>query len=124
MKALSLSLIPTVALLFSACAAGPVRQGYGGPGYYGHDTVYVEGQDRDHQDRDHRGYNDTQNNSDVSVNRTTVNDRTVNETNVHETNRNTEAHGKAKPATAQKTAKKHVPKDANGQQGDQQQQPH
>jgi len=79
MKALSFLLVPSVALFVSACASGPVRgPGYGGPGYYGHDTVYVEGRDRPDYNRDR--YDQT----DVNVNRTTINDRTVNRTNVNQ----------------------------------------
>lgn len=113
MKTLLFTLVPGVALLVSACAPEPIHHGYGygGPGYSGGSTVYVEGQDRDHGDN--RGYNDGGNYSDVNVNRTTENDRTVNRTNVNEANVNSHdsrtANTKGKHATVQtkKTAPKH-----------------
>jgi hypothetical protein len=85
MKALPFILVPSIALLVSACSSGPGGPGYGGPGYGGHDTFYVQGSD-------HRDYNNDQttrnvtNVNDVNVNRTNVNDTTVNRTNVNQTN--------------------------------------
>ena len=90
MKTISLLLIPSAALILTSCA-GPGGPGYAGPGpgpgYYGHDTVYVQGSD--HQDRDYNNDQDHRNVTDVNevnVNRTTENDRTVNKTNVNTSN--------------------------------------
>jgi hypothetical protein len=90
MKPLPLLLIPSVALLFSACAPGPGGPGYGGPGYDRHDTAYVEGSDQRDRDYDHDGYAQNQsdrtvtNVNEVDVNRTNVNEQTVNRTNVND----------------------------------------
>jgi len=127
-KIIPLLLIPSVALLVSACApAGPGYYG-GGPGYSGHDTVYVEGQDHGY-DHDHRDYHDSQYNrsvtnvNDVNVNRTVVNDRTVNRTNVNQTNLTK----KNVQVTSKNQAHKHNNKptgQASNGQGDQQDQNH
>jgi hypothetical protein len=87
----AISLIPAVALLISACASGPsgVYSGYGGPGYYGGETV-IE------RDNDHRsdnggydnGYNNRTNVTDVNVNRTNINENSVNRTSVTDSRAN------------------------------------
>jgi hypothetical protein len=95
MKALPLLLIPSVALLVSACApAGPTyvsggggyyEGGGDGSGYYGPGGVWIveRGNDRDH-DQNYYHHNVT-NVNDVNINRTVENDRTVNRTNVNQT---------------------------------------
>ena len=131
MKVIPLLLVPSIALLVSACAPEPEHHGYGGPNYYGHtDRVYVEG-----GDNDHRGYRDDryrQDQYDVNVNRTNVNERTVNRTNVNETtvNRTNVKNGgqnKGKQTTAAGSKRKGPHKSAqtneNDQAGNQQQAP-
>jgi hypothetical protein len=92
MKALSILALLPVGFLVSACAPGPEGPGYGGPGYYGHDTVVVEGRDRDRGDYGHdAGYGGqsdyNRNVTDVNVNRTNINERNVNRTNVQDVTR-------------------------------------
>lgn len=118
MKALPFLLIPSVAVLVSACASGPAGPGYGGsPGYYGHDTVYVQGRDSGRPD-----YNDSQstrnvtNVNEVNVNRTTANSTDISRTNVQKT---AEVRGKQTTAKA-KTTRKPAPKSENPLQGNQQ----
>ena len=118
MKAISLLLIPPAVLLVSACAPEVVQQpGYGGPGYYGHETVYVQGgDDRDH---DHRDYND-RNQTDVTVNRTTINDRTENRTTVNDVNAKKSSRTKAKVVKPAAKSDDHKKQNNGDQPGDQQ----
>ena len=118
MKAITVLLIPSVALLMSACAPVPEHRGYGGPGYYGHsDTVYMEGRDNDHRDVNRTNVNDR------TISRTNVNERTVNRTNVNQVDVKNGAQGKGKRTTKEKTTRKPVETNVNNQQGDQQQPP-
>ncbi len=86
MKIIPFLLIPSVALLVSACApAGPTY--VSGPGYYGPGGVWVAGGGGYYHDHDDRQYNRSVTNvNDVNVNRTVENDRTVNRTNINRTN--------------------------------------
>jgi len=124
MKPISVLLIPSIALLVSACASGPAGYG-GGPGYDGNSTVYVQGQDYNRPDGD-RYTSDRTNVNDVTVNRTNVNDTTVNRTNVNRTNVNqtdvkNQGKGRQTAATGSKgkTVRKSVENNANSQQADQ-----
>jgi hypothetical protein len=95
MKALSLFLIPPIALLVSACASGPPVAVYGGgpdygpgpsprSGYYWNGSVYIQGPSPYyHNNQYSRNVTDV---NDRTVNNSTVNDRTVNRTNVDKTN--------------------------------------
>jgi len=99
MKLIPLLLIPSIALLVSACApegptyvsgggGGYVGGGDDGSGYYGPGGVWVveTGYPRDH-DSNYYHHNVT-NVNDVNINRTTENERTVNQTDVNRTNVN------------------------------------
>lgn len=122
MKPSPFLLIPSAALLLAGCAAGPAGPRYGGPGYYGHDTVYVQGSDR--SGYDHNGYNDDQTHrnvtdvNEVNVNRTDVNDRTVNQTNVND--RTVDRTNVKVAAVKKKATHKAVEKPATSQQAGQQ----
>ena len=116
MKPFAILLIPSTALLLCACA-GPARPGYAGSGYYGHDTVYVQGSDHrdDNSDQNHRNVTDV---NEVNVNRTNVNERTVNQTSVNDS---TVDRTNVKVAAVKKKAThKPVDKAATSQQAGQQ----
>lgn len=83
MKPFAILLIPSTAILLSACAVAPARPGYAASGYYGHDTLYVQGSDHrdDNSDQSHRNVTDV---NEVNVNRTNVDERTVNQTSVND----------------------------------------
>jgi hypothetical protein len=104
----SFILIPAVAALLTSCASGPSGPGYGGSGYGGHDTVYVQG--RDH-DGSYGGGDQTQRNvtdvNEVNVNRTNTTDRTVNTTN--STNRS-QSTSNVKSASIKKSNQKTKPR--------------
>jgi hypothetical protein len=136
MKALSILLIPAIALLVSACASGPVGPVYsGGPGYgpgpspqagyYWNGTVYVQGQSPYYHDNQYsRNVTDV---NDVNVNRTNINDRTVNNTtvnnkrvnNTHVNNRTVNRTNVNKVNVEKRTTHKPVQEDKKYQQGNQ-----
>ena len=134
MKALSLLLIPAIALLVSACASGPAVgpvYGYGpGPdprdGYYWNGTVYIQGESpyrhNDQYSRNVTDVNDVNvtrtNVNDTTVNDTNVNDRTVDRTNVNQANDKSRQLNARKPKTAHKPVQKDQ-KDQKNQQGNQ-----
>jgi hypothetical protein len=116
MKTFAILLIPSTALLLSACAVAPARPGYAGSGYYGHDTVYVQGSDhRDDNDQSRRNVTDV---NEVNVNRTNVDERTDNRTSVNDS---TVSRTNVKVAAVKKKAThKPVEKPGTNQQGGQQ----
>jgi hypothetical protein len=133
MKLIPLLLIPSIALLVSACApAGPTYVSGGGGGYVGGDDgsgyygpggvwIVETGNPRDH-DSDYYHHNVT-NVNDVNINRTTENERTVNQTNVNRTNVNQKNIAKKNVRVSSKNQvrkTKPIPQGQNGQgQGNQ-----